>query len=143
MSGEQFSDKDNWFIYDAINSTNVPYGEQIILKRYTGVSDPGDPAQGIQAQYQYTKIPVKAIIMAVSAQDVTYSGGVYQIGDIRVTLSLQLNFIDTTTQMGGESQGDRIIYLNHEYRIVGKPDYEPLIDRQKMFVYVFRKIGNA
>jgi hypothetical protein len=143
MGGEQFDEKDSAFINDAIDSVNVPYGETVILKRYTGVLDPGDPAQGIQATYQYTELPVQAIIQSVSQQDVLYSGGIYQIGDIRVSLAYRLNIIDTISQIGGTSQGDRIIYLGHEYRTVGKIDYETLIGRNKVYSYVFRKIGNG
>lgn len=140
--GEQFSEKDRAFIDDATKDVNVPYGERVYIKRYIGVADAGDPAKGIQAQYQYKITPVKAVIEGISPQDVMYSGGIYQIGDIRATLTQKLNFVDAVSQTGGFTEGDKLIYREHEYRVVGRVDPETLIDRDKVYRYVFRKIGN-
>jgi hypothetical protein len=139
----QFDERDNAFIRDAINSVDGPYGEKVIIKKYTGVLDPGDPANGIQAQYQYVKIPTKVIVDAVTQRDILYSGGIYQVGDLRVTSPIKLNYIDTINQTGGPSQGDTLIYRGHEYRIVGKVDPETLVGNDALYIYVFRKIGNA
>lgn len=143
MAGEQFSDKDRQFVDDALASTNVPYGEPIIIKKFTGIVDPGDPARGIQPRLGFSKKPATAVVNSVSQQDVLYSGGLYQLGDISVTLTQKLNIIDTTNQIGGQSQGDRIIYEKHEYRIVGKSHTHSTIGKEVLFGYVFRKVGNA
>ena len=143
MSGEQFSEKDRSFIEDAIESTNVPYGENIIIKRFDGFVNTGNPAGGVQPVLKFKRIPATAIIAPIVQQDVVYSGGVYQIGDIKITLKEQLNFMDTTTQTGGKSEGDRVIYRGHEYRIVGKSDDNILVGTSKIFIYTLRKIGNA
>lgn len=143
MGGEQFSEKDRSFIDDALNSADVPFGESIIIKRSTGVSDPGDPARGILPKQGFSRTPAKAIIVSVTQEDVLYSGGLYQIGDITVTLKQRLNIIDTTQQVGGLSDGDRVIYENHEYRIVGKSHTHSMVGKEVLFGYVFRKIGNA
>jgi len=140
---EQFDERDQAFINDSIRSTHVPYGENVILLRQTGVLSSGDPAQGIQSQYQYAKLTVKAIISGLSQQDILSSGGIYQVGDIRVSLTQQLNYIDTIQQIGGQSQGDQLVYQGHKYRIVGKVADDVLIGQDKVFQYVFRKVGNA
>jgi len=141
--GEQFSEKDRAFIDDASKDANIPYGEKVYIKQYIGVANAGDPAKGIQAQYQYKLTPVRAIIEGISPQDVQYSGGLYLIGDIRATLTQKLNFVDTVSQVGGFTEGDKLIYREHEYRIVGRVDPETMIDRDKVHRYVFRKIGNV
>jgi hypothetical protein len=143
MTGEQFSEKDQAFVNDCIRDVNVPYGEKVYLKQYTGVADAGDPLNGVQAKYAYKITPVKAVIDSVTASDVLYSGGIYQIGDLRISLTQKLNFVDSAVQTGGTSQGDRIRYREHEYRIVGRLDPETLIARDKAFIYVLRKVGNA
>ena len=143
MGGEQFSDKDRNFVDDALASTNVPYGEPIIIKKFTGIADPGDPARGILPRLGFSRKPVKAVVDSVSQQDVLYSGGLYQLGDISITLKEKLNIMDTTQQIGGQSQGDRIIYEKHEYRIVGKQDTHSVLGKEVLFSYVFRKVGNS
>lgn len=141
--GEQFSDKDLAFIQECVKSTDIPYGNKVIIKRYTGISDPGDPASGVQPRLQFEKILLRAIVQSVSQRDILVSGGLYQLGDISVTLKEKLNYIDTISQTGGASQGDRLIYEEHEYRIVGKIQNLTLINNNRVSTYVFRKIGNA
>ena len=143
MDCEQFDDKDKAFIKDALDSVDVPYGERVIIKKYTGISDPGDPARGIQPKLGFTNIPTRAIIDSVTAQDIMHSGGLYQTGDIKVNMKERLNIIDTIAQPGGTSQGDRLIYEGHEYRVVGKFNSQVLIDSTRLYVYTMRKIGNS
>lgn len=143
MTGEQFSDKDNAFINDCVRDVNVPYGEKVYLKQYTGIANPGDPLTGVQATSAYKITPVQVIINTVTPQDVTYSGGIFLLGDLRITMTQQLNFEDSTVQTGGTSEGDRLIWRSHEYRIVGRWDCEPLVQQDRLYTYVFRKVGNA
>ena len=143
MSGEQFDEKDQAFIREALDSVNVPYGEAIILKKYTGISDPGDPARGIQPKLGFINVQSRGIIDSVSQQDIMHSGGLYQTGDIKVTLKERLNIIDTIDQLGGKSEGDRLIYEGHEYRVVGKFDSHVFIGSARLYSYAMRKIGNA
>jgi len=142
MSGEQFSEKDKAFIEDALKGVNVPYAEPIVIKRFTGINDPGDPAAGIQPKLGFTLTATKGIINSIQHQDILNSGGIYQVGDITVELTQRLNYIDVIPQQGGTSQGDRIIYEGHEYRIVGKVDTHTLVGKQQLFSYTFRKIGD-
>lgn len=137
--GEQFGEQDRAFINDCIKSTNQPYGEEIILKRYSGVVDAGDPARGIQPKLGFTRTPIKAIISNVTQRDIMFSGGIYQLGDITLNMEAELKFIDNKNT---PDQNDRIVFKGHEYRIVGRIDDETLISRDKLFVYVLRKIGN-
>jgi hypothetical protein len=141
--GEQFSEKDLSFILESVKSTDIPYGDKVIIKRYIGVSDPGDPASGVQPVLSFKKTWVRAIVQTVTQKDVMYSGGLYQLGDIFVTLKEKLNYVDTISQTGGPSQGDRLMYEGHEYRIVGKIQNLTLLDKNRVSMYVFRKIGNA
>lgn len=143
MSCEQWSDKDNAFIKDSMRDTNVPYGETIIVKRFDGFDSPGDPARGIQPVLKFVKVPVKAVITNISQQDIMYSGGLYQTGDIKLDTTEQLNYIDTIQQTGGTSQGDRVVWEGHEYRVVGKFDSHNFIGNIRLYSYVLRKVGNA
>ena len=140
---EQFNDKDKAFIDDAMKATDVPYGEKLTIKRFTGVNDPGDPARGIQPVLGFNLICTKGVVNSIQQQDILNSGGIYQLGDLTVELTIQLNHIDTIQQQGSPSQGDRIIYEGHEYRIVGKRDSHQLIGRVRLFSYTFRKIGDS
>lgn len=143
MTGEQFSEQDFAFINDAMRDVDVPYGEKVYLKQYLGVANPGDPMNGVQATYSYKVTPVPAIIESVSATDALYSGGIYMVGDLRITLRQKLNFIDTTVQTGGLSQGDKLQYREHDYRIVGRFNPETVIGKDEVYIYIMRKIGNA
>lgn len=143
MSDEQWSDQDKSFIDDAMRDVNVPYGERVYLKQYTGISDPGDPMNGIQAKHSYKITPVQAVVDSVSATDVLYSGGIYLMGDLHITLTQKLNFLDSSVQTGGVSQGDRIQYREHDYRIVGRMNPETIIAQDKVYIYVLRKVGNS
>ena len=62
---EQFSDKDRAFIDDAIRATDAPYAENITLKRFTGVSDPGDPARGIQPKLGFSLTCIRGIVNSI------------------------------------------------------------------------------
>ena len=137
--GEQFSEKDRAFINDAVGDVNVPYGEEVIIKRYLGISDAGNPAKGIQPKFSFNKIRTRAIITQIDQKDLLFSGGLYQIGDITATLRESLSFVDNKNN---ENQNDRLVYRGHEYRIVGLKDPETLIDRDKVHIYIFRKVGN-
>ena len=141
--GEQFSEKDLSFITESVKSTDIPYGDKVIIKQYVGISTPGDPASGVQAIFLFKKIQTRAVVQAVTQRDILSSGGLYQLGDISVTLKEKLNYIDTIPQVGGPSQGDRLLYEGHEYRIVGKIQNLTLISTTKVSTYIFRKIGNA
>jgi len=143
VSDEQWSDQDKSFIDDAMRDVNVPYGERVYLKQYTGISDPGDPMNGIQAKHSYKITPVQAVVDSVSATDVLYSGGIYLMGDLHITLTQKLNFLDSSVQTGGVSQGDRIQYREHDYRIVGRMNPETIIAQDKVYIYVLRKVGNS
>jgi hypothetical protein len=142
MTGEQWSERDRAFIDDAMRDVNVPYGERIMIKRWSSIADPGDPINGRQAKQAYIFVPVKAVITSLSQSDIVYSGGIYQPGDMHITLTQKLNFVDSAVQTGGTSQGDHIIYREHEYRIVGRFDPETVIDRDKVYIYAMRKVGN-
>lgn len=144
MPGEQWDERDNAFIKDSIEGTNIPYQEPVMLKKFIGITDPGDPVNGIQAQLGYKLTPLKsAIVSSITQQDVLYSGGLYQLGDIRISLVDQLNYIDVIQQVGGQSVGDRISYRGHDYRIVGNVQRNTLIGNDRLYSYVFRKIGNT
>jgi len=143
MAGEQFSDKDKALVEDFLKSADTPYGEPIIIKKFVGFASQGDPARGIQPKLQFNQIRTKAIVDTVTQNDVMNSGGLYQIGDIKVTLKEKLNIIDTTNQIGGQSQGDQIIYEGHQYRILGKSHTHALVGKEQLFGYVFRKVGNS
>lgn len=140
MAGEQFGEQDRAFINDCVKSTNQPYGEDIVIKRYSGIVDAGDPARGIQPKLGFTRIPVKAIVSNITQRDILYSGGIYQYGDITLNIEAELKFIDNKVN---PDQNDRIEYRGHDYRIVGRIDPETLVNRDKLFVYVLRKIGNV
>lgn len=89
--------------------------EPIVIKIYTGLSE-GDPTKGIAKVATYTSEPCTALISGIGQSDIIMSGGIYQLGDIRVQLRKEIKVIDDATQC----PGDRIVWRGHEYRPVGR-----------------------
>ena len=108
--------------------------EPVTLKFYQyTIAD--DPTKGIAKTFVYTQEVSTAIISSISQTDIVYSGGIYQLGDIKVQLRRQLKEIDDKTQ----SPGDRILWRNDEYRPVGKTATN-YIAGYVLYDYVFRRI---
>jgi hypothetical protein len=112
-------------------------GEPVVVKFITGVN-PGDPARGISPSYVFRHLPTRAIIESITQVDVMQSGGLYALGDIKVQLDETLKeVIDKTANIG-----DRVLWQNNEYRVVGKRQPETLLGRTWLFSYTMRKVGD-
>jgi len=129
-----YSKRDKGIIREYLRDGQVPAGEPIILKIYKGLIE-GDPTRGIAKTLDYSKIKDFAVVTAIEQQDVVYSGGIYQVGDIKVQLTKELRPIDETTQ----SPGDRVVWRGNEYRQVGKISTNYL-EGYVLYDYVFRKV---
>ena len=108
--------------------------EPVILKIYQSTTA-GDPTKGIAKTFVYTQEKTTAIVSGIQQNDIVYSGGIYQMGDIKVQLRRLLKEIDDKTQ----SPGDRIIWRNDEYRPVGKVSTNYL-GGYVIYDYVFRRV---
>jgi hypothetical protein len=129
-------DHDTAFIHEALSESVGSVSEPVLLKIQIG-ENPGNPAHGIARTFVYLIKRSKAVISHVDAQDIMYSGGIYQVGDIQVQLSEELKPDDQGRP------GDRMIWRGSEYRIVGRVWPYTMAGLTHVFVYVFRRIGKV
>jgi len=125
---------DKAIIRDLLREGKIPAGEPIVVKIYKGTID-GDPTKGIAKTFDYSIIKDFAVVGAIEQQDIVYSGGIYQLGDVKVQLMRELKPIDDTTQ----SPGDRIVWRGNEYRQVGRISTNYLMG-YVLFDYIFRRV---
>jgi hypothetical protein len=114
--------------------SSLETGDSVLIKRISGVSA-GDPTQGIGVTYSYATTPSRAIIENVQQEDIMNSGGLYQVGDLSIQLTEKLSEIVSTTGTGG----DRVIWRESEYRVVGKRAPAVLVGDTYFYSYVVRK----
>jgi len=129
-----YKKSDRGIIKEYLKEGKTPAGEPVILKIYRRTIA-GDPTKGIAKTFDYNFVKDFAVITGVEQQDIVYSGGVYQLGDIKVQLIRELQPINEITQ----SPGDRLIWRGNEYRPVGKIDTNYL-ESYILYNYVFRKV---
>lgn len=122
-------------IRDASDEARLTYGEVVLIKRITGGS-PGNPVQGISPTFTFTTSRSRAVIITLSQNDIMQSGGIYQLGDISVSLDEELEEVTNKTR----GVGDRMIWRGNEYRIAGKKKNQAISDRDHIFSYVMRKV---
>jgi len=137
MSGDNcniFDDCDSGVIQEYLAVGKGSLEEPLVIKSYQSTSA-GDPTKGIAKTFNYIITPTTGIVTAINQQDIVYSGGIYQLGDIRIQLTILLKAIDDGTQ----SPGDRIIWRGNEYRPVGKVATE-YMGAYVLYNYVFRRI---
>ena len=134
--GQLISDNDEAFIKDTLEEAAGIADEPALIKFQTGETV-GNPAHGIARTFIYTVRSTRIIVESVSPQDIMYSGGIYQVGDVQAQL---------TEELKGENEGrpgDRVIYRNDEYRVVGKTQPGVLLGADLFFSYALRKVGKA
>jgi len=119
----------------AIKQAFIDAGQGILIKRVSG-SNPGDPTKGISPTYTFDTQSSRAIIKSVQQNDIMYSGGLYQVGDIQVDLAEELR--EVSDRVG--NIGDRVIWRNSEYRMVGKIHPTVINGTPILFSYVMRKV---
>jgi len=129
-----FGSQDSGIVKEYLKAGKGVIEEPILLKLYQSTTD-GDPTKGIAKTFVYNQLTSTAVITAIEQKDIVYSGGIYQLGDIKVQLRILLKEIDDKTQ----SPGDRIIWRGHEYRIVGKIETHYL-GNYVLYDYIFRRI---
>lgn len=119
----------------ASDEARLVYGEVVLIKRISG-SSPGDPIQGVSPTYTFTTTKSRAVITTLGQNDIMRSGGIYQVGDITIDLNEELEEVTDKTR----GIGDRMIWRDNEYRIVGKKQNRNISDRDHLFTYVMRKV---
>jgi len=134
--GQLISDNDNAFICEALAEGAGVADESVLLKFQIG-EVLNDPAHGIARTFTYIVKQSRIIVESVSPQDVMYSGGIYQVGDIQVQLTEELASEEE------EKPGDRVIWRGNEYRVVGKVHPMVLVGADQFFSYTLRKVGRA
>ena len=123
-------------VKEAVNEARLEMGEAAFLKKLVG-SNPGDPIKGIAPTFTFTVAPTRAVVTSLNQNDIMYSGGLYQAGDINVQLNEELREISDRAP----GVGDRLIWSNSEFRVVGKKDHESITGRHHFFVYIMRKVN--
>ena len=131
----QGRDMDKSLFRDASNAARDHLGVQILIKRLTG-SIPGNPSQGISPTYSFVTRKSRATITAIGQSDILKSGGLYQTGDITISINERLEEISDQTR----GIGDHIIWEGNEYRVVGKFKTNTVTDQSPFFSYVMRKV---
>lgn len=111
------------------------YGDVVLIKRLDSTS-PGNPAQGISPTYTFITRKSRAVVSSMAQQDILNSGGLYQVGDIQVSLNENLEEVSDQTR----GIGDRLIWRGNEYRIVGKIRNQNVNDRDAIYQYAMRKV---
>lgn len=129
-----YNDTDKGIINEYMGDGRTPAGEPVQLKIYVNTVD-GDPTKGIAKTFEWNILNDFAVITSIEQQDVVYSGGIYQIGDIKAQLTRELQPIDDKAQ----TPGDRLIWRGHEYRQVGKISTNYL-ESYVLYDYVMRRI---
>jgi len=129
-----FDNCDSGVVKEYLKAGKGVMEEPITLKLYQSTSA-GDPTKGIAKTFVYIQEITTAVISGIEQTDIVYSGGIYQIGDIKVQLRRLLKEIDDKTQC----PGDRLIWRNDEYRPVGKISTNYLAN-YVLYDYVFRRI---
>jgi len=129
-----FKKTDKGIIKEYLKEGNVPAGEPVIVKIYRTTIE-GDVKRGVAKTFDYNLVKDFAVISSIEQQDIVFSGGIYQLGDIKVQMTRELQPINEQTQ----SPGDRLVWRGNEYRQVGKIDTSYL-ESYILFNYVFRKV---
>ena len=119
----------------ALKQALIEAGQSILIKRISG-SNPGDPTKGISPTYTFTAQSSRALVKSVQQNDIMYSGGLYQVGDIQVDLVEELH--EVSDRVG--TIGDRVIWRDSEYRLVGKTSPTVIGGIPILYSYVLRKV---
>ena len=128
-------DADKAHVKNMNQEARLETGDAVLVKRVTG-STPGDPTKGIHPTYTFSVTPSRAVIASVDQNDIMYSGGLYQTGDINVQLDEELK--EVSDRVG--SVGDRLVWRGSEYRVVGKKEPAVVGNDTYFFGYVMRKV---
>lgn len=129
-----FDGCDSGVIKEYLKAGKGSLEEPIMLKIYQSTTA-GDPTKGIAKTFNYIFENTTAIVSGIAQNDLVLSGGIYQIGDVKVQLRQLLKEIDDKTQM----PGDRMIWRGHEYRIVGRVSSN-YVAGYVLYDYLFRRI---
>lgn len=123
-------------VRNALDEGRLEMGEPVILKRLIG-ANPGDPTKGVSPTYTFELRRTRAVVSSLTHNDITYAGGIYQLGDMNVQLNEELREISDTAP----GIGDRVIYQSNEYRVVGKTESTFVVNDSHVFTYVMRKVN--
>jgi len=138
MAGEGFYKKGTDKAYiSKLMADGQPSGEYVLIRKVTGRTG-GDPKQGIQPTLSYTTKKTTAVITRLTPEEVTASAGLYQYGDLHIELLEQLNWAEE--QSG--NIGDRVVYQNTTYRVVGRTQNKNIENVDVYFAYIIRKVGD-
>ena len=97
-----------------MKDSTFPAGESILVKNYVSTTA-GDPTKGIAKEFVWNITKEFAVVTGINQNDVVLSGGIYQLGDIRVQMTRKLTPMDDNAG----TVGDRVVWRGHEYRQVG------------------------
>ncbi len=129
-----YENSDKAIIREYLNEGKRPAGEPIIVKVWLSTVA-GDPTKGIATTFNWRLDSDYATILEIQQKDIVTTGGIYQIGDIAVQMTRQLQPLDDNAG----KVGDRIIWRGHEYRQIGNIDTDYLMGTI-LYNYVFRRV---
>ena len=129
-----YNKSDKGIIREYLKEGKIPAGEPILIRLFKGIIE-GDPTRGVAKTFDFITIKDFAVVTAIEQNDIVFSGGIYQLGDIKIQLTRELKPIDDATQ----SPGDRVLWRGKEYRQVGRIATSYL-EGYILFDYVFRRV---
>lgn len=129
-----YENYDKGIIKEYLRDGVQPAGESILVKFYQSTTQ-GDPTKGVAKTFVWMVKKEFAVVTSIAQNDVVMSGGIYQLGDIKVQLTLKLTPMDDKAG----TVGDRIEWRGHEYRQVGNISTNYL-ESYILYDYVFRRV---
>lgn len=129
-----YEKEDKGIIREYMKDSTWPAGESIIVKNYVSTTA-GDPTKGIAKEFIWRLTKEFAVITSITQNDIVWSGGIYQLGDIRVQMTRKLTPIDDKAG----TVGDRVEWRGHEYRQVGNISTNYL-ESYILYDYSFRRV---
>ncbi|MFA6971829.1 MAG: hypothetical protein WC208_10560 [Gallionella sp.] len=125
---------DKGIIREYMKEFRQPMGEPVIIKVWLSTVA-GDPTKGIATTFTWRLDADFVVVTAIQQKDMIYSGGIYQLGDIKVNTTRKLQPMDDAAG----TVGDRLVWRGHEYRQIGNIDTS-YVNEYVLYTYVFRRI---
>lgn len=135
---------DDQMFGEAAHQSSSGLAIEVLWRRPNGVNA-GNPAAGVQASPKFLDILIRCYLYTITPEDVHKSGGYYQYGDILLGLEefavRSLNgFIRGSASEAG-TEGDRVVFREKEYRVVGQVEFNPIGGTQIVSKVHCRKMG--
>ena len=120
----QVSKQDGRMFRDALRELSGTFEEQVLLKQWQSQGG-GNPQHGVTNTDVFKSVHTRANISSLAAQEVFYSGSVFQVGDIKVELRVPI--FGGTPRAGEDGQAagrkpDQLVWRGITFYVIGRPE---------------------